>query len=450
MCVAGDSDDALSLKGKDSMAEIKPFRGFRYRLSQAEELAGLVAPPYDMLDGAMVDGLYARNKHNVVRLTQNKPESQDRENSERHLRAAGIFKTWVDEKVVVQDNEPSVYIYEQRFMFELGAVKKEVVRTGVVVLVKAVAFEERVVLPHEATLSGPKKDRYELLDAIRANTGQIFGLIADEGDIYKHLRSLRSGDPVGVFTDDNNVEHALFRCSDQVAIQKLVEQARNRTILIADGHHRYETALNFYRDHPQAKYAYTMMTLVSMADPGLVIRPFHRLVRKAGSAVVMRRELEKYFTLTDCGAVGVSTVNTFLVEDDSVSLLFLDAADQKLYRCSLSSAGEQYLAAIMPGQSMHWKQLPVSMINVLVINTILQLPLDGHVLHDVVEYVQEPQTGIARCSDSANYYGGFFIRPTSIKTVDQIVAAGERMPQKSTNFFPKLFAGLVINNLDHA
>lgn len=427
------------------MADIAPFSGYRFSLESPDMLGARIAPPYDMLDKAMIDALYEKDPHNIVRITQNRPEGTDKANKDRHVRAAAVLSQWMAEGVMAQDAEPSVYVYEQKFTLKAGTAVTDYVRTGVVVRVKLVDFEEKVVLPHEATLSGPKIDRYELLEATTTHTEQIFGLLADEGAFYATLRSMVRDTPDGVFTDVNGVVHSLFRCTDAALIEKLVAMAKGKTILIADGHHRYETGLNYHKETNLPGSEYTMMTLVSTADPGLVIRPFHRLVKKAGNAVAMKSALATYFDMKPCGKAAVDQVYDYVNgSSGNAALLYVDSSDGQLYECALSTQGEKFLASVMPEHSMLWKKLPVSMINVIVINTILGLPLDGHVLHDVIDYVNDAATGLGQCAESTVYHGGFFIRPSTIATVGDIVAAGERMPQKSTNFFPKIYSGLVL------
>ena len=430
------------------MAVIKPFKGYRYTLASPEDLGRFVAPPYDMLDSTMVNNLYEKDPCNTVRITQNRPEETDVSNKDRHIRAAKFFDEWIHNGVLSRDTEPSVYIYEQKFETVVGKEKRMVSRTGVVVLVKLVPFEDGVVLPHEYTLSGPKLDRYELLDATRVNTGQIFGLLQDEGDLYSILQSMKQGAPVGVTTDENGVHHTLYTCSDTALIATLVAAAGDRSILIADGHHRYETALNFYRDTGSEEYAYTMMTLVSMADPGLVIKPFHRLIRRIGSVDNLNEELSRYFTIQEIGPADSNTIYSFLGGELDAEMVYVDSAKQRAYKLSLSKDGEQYLNSAPSDHTSEWKHLDVSKINLITVRGIFNLPLDGKVLHDVIEYVNDPIGALQRLTDTDVFHGGFFIKPVQISTIRDIVAGGERMPQKSTNFFPKLYSGLVFNKLD--
>ncbi len=432
------------------MAEIMPFRGYRFNLKNPRDLGLHTAPPYDMLTPGMIDDLYGRGESNIVRVIQNRPEEGDTSNRDRHRRASRVLDGWIAEGVMALDDSPSVYLYEQIFTDNTSGVEREAVRTGVVVLVKLVDFRERIVLPHEATLSGPKKDRYELLEESRTHTEQIFGLLDDNGEFHRLLRGLCSGNPDGEYSDSTGVTHRLYRCVDNDAIERMMRLARPRTILIADGHHRYETALNFYNDHPLPENAFTMMTLVSTADPGLLIRPFHRLIRRTENQVAMRKALERWFSLEDYGKANAAEIYRFIGSIDPRSFLFLDCADGKLYGCALRDEGRRFLETALPEKSMLWKLLPVSMVNVMSINSILGLPLDGHVLHDMVEYVNDAALGIETCLERDGFLCGFFIRPTSIATVGEIVAAGERMPQKSTNFFPKIHSGIVLYRPDRA
>jgi uncharacterized protein (DUF1015 family) len=408
-----------------------------------------------MLDDAMVDALYGKHQNNVVRITQNRREAADGANKDRHVRAAEFLEEWVGSSVMVRDDADSVYIYRQRFSAP-GEDGKPAPREriGVCALVKLADFDEGIVLPHEYTLSGPKQDRYELMETTLANTGQVFGLAADDdGKLCAWIRSAMASSPLaGSFTDGDGVEHSLYRCSDGALINEAAGLMRTRGILIADGHHRYETALRFYRDRGDEAYSHIMMTLVSMADPGLIIRPFHRLVRRSeqGRSVAdMLGELSGYFDVEGLGKASADGVYKALSAGGKAEMVYWDGANGEIYGLRLNAGGEAFLAGAMPGQSDAWKHLDVSKINCVIINGILGLPLDGHVLHDIVHYVNDAADGAKKLTEAADgyYYGGFFIRPVSIGTVSGTVKGGERMPQKSTNFYPKLYSGLVINRM---
>jgi uncharacterized protein (DUF1015 family) len=434
------------------MADIQPFRGFRYALRKPDELSTLIAPPYDMLDDGKVEALYNKSPLNAVRIDQNRAVPSDKANRDRHVRASKLFADWVSQGLVGADERPSLYVYEQQFTVERAGTVKQFKRTGVVSLVKLVDFSENIVLPHEYTLSGPKVDRYEHLDATRLNVGQIFGLLSDStGGIFELIKRMKKGPALGSAVDNDAVRHTLYACNDADLIQQFTAAAKSETILIADGHHRYETALNFYREHGNdPAFDRTMMTLVSMADPGLVIRSFHRLIRKQKQALDMLKELGKSFSVTDLGPASLDIVNGFLGGTVDSAMLFVDSTSSRVFGLKLNDSGEAFLESTVPEHSPRWKHLDMSVINMIAVNRILGLPLDGHILHDVIGYMNDVTAAFTASLNPQEYYGGFFIRPVDIAAIHAIVQGGERMPQKSTNFYPKLYSGLVFNRLGNS
>jgi len=436
------------------MAELWPFKGYRYSIENPDDLGSLISPPYDMLDKPAIDLLYRKSDLNAVRIDQNRTESTDTANIDRHTRAAALFADWTAKGFVRRETTPSLYVYKQQFEAEQAGVWKRIERTGIISLVKLVDFGvgRGAVLPHEYTLSGPKVDRYEHLSATRLNAGQIFGLLDDEtGDIFRLIRSIKNNAPLGTGTDTDGVRHTLYICSDPTIISRFQAAARDCTILIADGHHRYETALKFYRDQNcDPACGGVMMTLVSTADPGLVIRSFHRLIRKniIDRTIDFKRELSRYFTLTDLGAANRSLIDSFLQGAPSATMLFVDSGSKTGFACSLNAYGETFLQASIQDRSADWRHLDTSIINAVAIGGILGLPLDGNVLHDTVEYMNDTGAALGLSLDDSAFHGGFFIKPVTFTTIHRIVAGGERMPQKSTNFFPKLYSGLVYNRLE--
>jgi uncharacterized protein (DUF1015 family) len=435
-----------------TMADIRPFKGYRYVLDKPEDLGRFVAPPYDMIDTAMISRLYDKDPSNVVRVIQNRKEPSDTENRDRHHRAARFLNTWIASGVLAKDPEPSLYVYRHEFSLKQGSRNVPYRRTSVVALVKLVDYEKGLILPHEYTLSGPKIDRYELLSATRTHSELIFGIVPDDGPLYKVISSCAEGPCVGAFESEGGVRHTLFRTADSGAIKKVTDALSGKKVLIADGHHRYETALTFFHDTGNPEHAYVVMALVSMADPGLVIRPFHRLIRSSPGAlgVPLSQALAQFFDIADLGPASFSGVQKFLEGGKGAEILLLDSADKKLYGLTLSSAGDAYLTKNPHGMSKLWNRLDVSKINSIVVNKLLSLPLDGTVLHDLIDYVNDPEAAFNEAmAPGGSYRGVFFIRPLDIAAVNAIVSGGERMPQKSTNFFPKFFSGLVFNRLEN-
>ena len=434
------------------MARIKPFRGYRYRLQSSDELGRYAAPPYDMIGSRRRDELYEQSPYNVVRIIQNRPEPGDRANRDRHVRARELLSQWLSAGRLVQDTQPSLYVYRQIFTPPGDASSKPLVRTGLIAGVQLTDFSEGTVIPHENTLSAPKEDRYELLETLRCHTGQIFGIVPDEGDLVEVINACSEGPPAGSFTDEWGVRHELRLTSDKALVDRAAEGMAEKRVLIADGHHRYETALGYARRSGDPASAYVMMTLVSMADPGLRIRPFHRLVRvrkEVASADALRR-LQEFFECRDAGEAAYDVVREFMARPEEAGMLYLDRAGGRLYRLVPNETGERFLADEYPEHSAAWRHLNVSRINAIFVGGILGLPLDGTTLHDVMEYENDAFEAWNRVRGSEEFYGAFFIHPLAVRTVEEIVAGGERMPQKSTNFFPKCYSGLVLCPMENA
>jgi uncharacterized protein (DUF1015 family) len=435
------------------VAELRPFEGYRYVLKAPGDLGRLVSPPYDMIDKAMVDRLYDTDAHNIVRIIQNRKEATDGSNRDRHLRAAALLDQWIKAGVIARDQAPSLYVYQQEFSIPQGAQTVSYRRTAVISLVSLVDYAEGVVFPHENTLSGPKADRYELLQAVRTHAELIFGIVPDDGGLFSTICSCAAGagTPVGVFDTDEGVHHTLYRTDNTAAIQSLLSSVKKSTILIADGHHRYETALKFFRDTKNPQFGYAVMALVSSADPGLVIRPFHRVIRSSPGtvSVPLHEALAEYFDKKDLGPAELSQVSAFLDGRTDHEMLFVDSTTRHLYGLRLSKGGDRFISDNLSGMSRAWNRLDVSKINSIVVKKILGLPLDGTVLHDLIDYVNNAGAAFDAAM-AGGVRGAFFIKPIDMATVNSIVSTGERMPQKSTNFFPKFYSGLVFYRPENA
>ena len=230
------------------MAEIRPFRGIRYNNDQAGDAGSVVSPPYDVIDEKFQQELYDRNENNVVRIILGKDEEGDGPSSNRYTRERDAFQGWLDAGVLVKDEEEGIYLYAQDFEANTsgGPVRKS--RLGIVTLVRADALGEGSILPHEFTMPGPKADRLELMRHTCAAFGQIFSLYSDpEGNIQSLLAQSLSGDPLFTFVDREGVTHKFWRVTDREVIDGVAAVLSDKPFFIADGHHRYETAV-VYRD----------------------------------------------------------------------------------------------------------------------------------------------------------------------------------------------------------
>ncbi|MBD3422298.1 MAG: DUF1015 family protein [Chitinivibrionales bacterium] len=439
---------ATSQQRRSLVIEIKPFRGYRYKLTDADELEHSVAPPYDMINSETARELSAANPHNAVHIIQNPQQPSDAANRDRHRRATKLLNSWIEQDILTRDPAPCIYVYEQTFRMQ----NAQQTRTGVIVRVRLTDFSEGSVQPHERTLSAPKTDRYELLEESRFNTGQIFSVVSDTGGVFDAIKACREGAPVGRFTDADGVLHRLYKTCDEMKIADLAQNVHDQSLLIADGHHRYETALQFAQTTGNPAHAGVMMTLVSMADPGLVIRPFHRMAKRTEKSAPDNPlgALQAYFSCKRLGEPADRCIEEFLSMRDNRDMLFYDTKQSSLYALSLNDQGRRLLDTVDNGMSPEWNYLNVSLINTIYVGKILGLPLDGTTLHDVMEYENDYRRALKVAADPSVFTGVFFIRPLNIEAIRSIVAKGERMPQKSTNFFPKCYSGLVFNSLENS
>ena len=275
-----------------NMPQIQAFRGLRYNLAQVGSLSECIAPPYDVVDRKLQNHLYNLSPFNFLRLELNRAEEDDADDNAIYQRAARIYRNWKSDGILQSEPDPAIYVYHQEF--EVGGEKK--IRRGFMARVRLVRFGEGDIYPHEQTHSKAKDDRLKLTRATQANLSQIFGLYPDEdNEIQEHLESCIAGTQGLVATDHLNVVHRMWPITDVNVISQVSTLISGRSMFVADGHHRYETACN-YRDELEAKGEltpdhpanYVLTMLVSMTDPGMVVLPTHRLFQDAPELTTAR------------------------------------------------------------------------------------------------------------------------------------------------------------------
>jgi len=431
------------------LAQIDPFRGWRYVPAQVGDLSDVTCPPYDVIDAGLQTALYERHPCNVVRLELNRQEPLDPDAEEKYRRAAEFLARWQKQGVLAQDDDEALYVCHQ--VFTWGG--QTLTRRGFVGRIRLEPFGAGQVYPHEQTLSGPKADRLKLLAACQMNISPIFGLYPDdENQIQASLERAVHGQTAHEARDHLGVIHRLWPMTNRLVIDQARQAMATRPVFIADGHHRYETALN-YRDGlaaqgalagPNAPANYVMMTFVGMSDPGLVILPTHRLVSGIDGAApdVLARLLAPCFQVERVGAGRDAAAETWsLIEaDGGQGVLGLGTADGHwLLARVVDSSPMGRLAA---GQSDDWRGLAVSILHKLVIEHLLQ-PVHAaegpsfRYVHQVEEVLQALEQGAATL--------GCLVPPARIEHVRRIAERLEKMPPKSTYFYPKLQTGLVMN-----
>ncbi len=440
------------------MAQIAPFRAFRYDQSRAQ-LDQVVTQPYDKITPAMRDAYYAASPYNLVRIILGKPEPGDGAASNPYTRAATFFTDWRREGILAQDAEPSLYVYSQRFT--VPGTRTEAERRGFIALGKLHDYSDQVVFRHEQTLSKPKADRLDLLRATRAHFGQIFMLYSDPArEVDSALTQTAAPDMQT--TDEYGVSHQVWKVSDSKLIRAVQARMADKKLIIADGHHRYETALN-YRNQRRAEatasgaqpadapYEFAMMTFVNM-DTDLVILPTHRVVHglHSFSGGDLRDGARKYFNvrevnpgfdaagaavlLRDAGKTGTAllavTVNRAFILDQP-----------KLDQPDTSDDG------VFAGLSSRQRSLDVVQLHRCLLEGVLGLSEESIRNQQNLSYLRDAGEALAMVH-RGNANVAFLMNPARMDQVRDIAFSGEVLPQKSTDFYPKLLSGLAIYALE--
>jgi uncharacterized protein (DUF1015 family) len=420
--------------------DIQPFRGWRYDLGRVGALSDVVAPPYDVIDPAQQDSLYAKHSFNVIRIDLNKPEPGDNDQHNRYTRAARVLRDWQHEGVLREEGEPAIYVCHQTFTVE----GQQYTRRGVLARVRLERYGEGRIFPHEETMPGPKADRLALMNATGMNTSPILGLYPDQTkEIQNRLtEAVRRTLPLEA-TDHLGTVSRLWPITDERLIRDTQSLLFPRPAFIADGHHRYETALKF-RDQATHFGAaspadFTLMMLVGMSDPGLLILPTHRLISGVGDVTADRllELLGKHFDVEVTGRGPKAAQQSWEQINGSggqESLAFGTVADDTWLTARLRTP--EAMERLAANHSWAWRGLAVSILHVLAVPLV-----SAAANFQYVHLLEEVTAAVAahRCQIAA------LVPAATIKDVEEIAGELEQMPPKSTYFYPKLLTGLVFN-----
>lgn len=415
------------------MAEIKAIRPLRYTKA-AGVLADNVCPPYDIISDSERKALIDGSEFNLVRLE--KPEGDDRYNE-----AAKLLDKWLEDGILKRDEEEGIFVYSEEF----SAYGQNYVFSGIICLCKLYPFSDKVVLPHEETLSKAKADRFELMKTTFCNFSSIYSLYLDEeGTVPSIIAKVEEGKPEQEFTDGEGVTHKLWKISDKTTVDTIINALAPKQFFIADGHHRYETGLNFRNYLAEngllegTNGDYIMMTLVDMDNEGLVIFPTHRLIRDM--------EIDKKALLAKCAADFEITEMDDVKEVEKVLDRYKDRHAYGLY-----TGGEGFTLLVKKEEMPDIGDGGLSALDVSVLhNEILekQLGIDKVNMANQVnltytrvidEAIESVKSGVASAA--------FILNPTKVSEIKNVSLAGGKMPQKSTYFYPKLKTGLLINTI---
>jgi uncharacterized protein (DUF1015 family) len=441
------------------MASIYPFRAWRYNPS-AVHLEDVVTQPYDKISPAMQEGYYQRSPYNLVRIILGLPELFDAEGAENvYTRAARDFKAWREQGVLVREKNPCIFAYSQRFRVPGSEETKE--RRGFIALGRVQDYADQVVFRHEQTLSKPKSDRLNLLKATRAHFGQIFMLYSDPAATVEKLLYDGAGPADAQVTDEYGVLHRVWRVTDPAVIRMLTSTMADKKLIIADGHHRYETALSYSKEHapgstgrtehsasdlPQPPYpeAAVMMTFVNMDSDGLVILPTHRVVHGLSTfdPAGFSKAAEQFFTAASLPETPAASYLDTLRNQEGTAFIAVTRTGALLLR-SKPDAVAQPLSVLPENQ----RQLDLSHLHTIILDELLGLDAEKvreqtniRYLRDAGEAVDQVKRGEADVT--------FLTNPVTMEQLREVAFAGSVMPQKSTDFYPKLLSGLTIYALE--
>jgi len=437
------------------MPEIQAFRGLRYNLAQVGSLSNCIAPPYDVVDLQLQDYLYALSPYNFLRLELNRAEPADDDSNNGYTRAARIFRTWKNEEVLQCEPDPAIYVYHQEFDYQ----GRTLVRKGFMARVRLKRFGEGNIYPHEQTHAKAKDDRLKLTRATQANLSQIFGLYPDPNN---HIQAVLESKISGVHgleaTDHLGVVHKLWPITDIHTIAEVSGMISAKDMFVADGHHRYETACN-YRDELAAKGElppdhpanFVLTMLVGMNDPGLIVLPTHRLLN--GIPAISTSELhERLSPFFDCDIVakGPESAGAVWAEldrlDEQQILALYSRASGEWTRLTCKPEAMERMEEIAASHSDDWRGLGVAILHTLIFDDLLGLK--GHPKPTYVHLVQEVIDGLnGKLEGNLEYQLAALVMPASIDDIQTVSLHQERMPAKSTYFFPKLVSGLVVHPL---
>ena len=411
------------------MADVQPFRALHYDLDRVGGLQAVVAPPYDVIDAEQRAALIARSPHNVVEIDL--PQGD-----EPYAHAAEVFERWQQDGILVRDDEDALWVLEQEYVGPDGQIRT---RRGFLARVGIEEYGPGRIRPHERTHPGPKEDRLKLTRATEANLSPIFSLYDDpDGAAYAALDAAK-GEPWDEVTDEDGTVHRLWRIADPEAARTVSEALRDKELLIADGHHRYETA----RVHQEEGGAgHVLMCLVALQDPGLTVFPTHRLLTQLDDdrREALRDAVRRDFELTQVAADELEPTG-----NGDVRIGYLDAHHRRPLMLTLRDA--EIARRALPDKPEPYRALDTAVLEALILKQALGMSEDDISHLHGLDYARDTAQARRRV-EAGEAEAAFFMGATPVARVRDVAATGESMPPKSTYFFPKVLTGMVFNLLD--
>jgi uncharacterized protein (DUF1015 family) len=417
------------------MAEIEPLRALRYDPGKTGGLQDVVAPPYDVIDTKLRANLQARSRYNIVRVDL--PGGGE----DRYEQAAGIWGQWLDEGIIVRDDAPALWTLAQDYT---GPDGQRRTRRGFFARVRVEEYGAGRIRPHERTHPGPREDRLRLTRATKVNLSPIFSLYSDPSEAaWRALEAASDAMDWSQTTDEDGTVNRLGRVADPAAIETVTAGLRNTELLIADGHHRYETARVYAEEvGGDGAHRYVLMCLVALQDPGLTVFPTHRLVRglRPDQHETLANGLRRDFDITELSSLGELAPSP----GDQVRIGYIDAHFRRPFMLTLKN--QAIADAAMPGRAEPYRRLDTAVLEALILKGTLGMSDEAIDHLDGLGYARDFDQAL-ELVDSGGYDAAFFMAPTPVERVQEVAAAGESMPPKSTYFFPKVPTGLLFNSV---
>lgn len=422
------------------MAEVRPFKAMMYDEKCAGEFAKLCCPPYDIIPPAEQARLYEEEPHNAIRL-----ELAPGEGAARYANAAATLKQWLSDGTLTIRDHDAFYVYEEEFT--VGG--RTLSLRGLIARVVLEAFSKGVVLPHEETLSKAKQDRFDLMVATGCNFSQVYSMYIDDAHtITPQIDAIAARRPDIAFTYADGVTHRLWIESDESKCAALAGAFADKQLFIADGHHRYETALN-YRNHLRETRGdagnadCVMMMLVDIDHPGLVVLPTHRILFGLPdfSAECTLAALSGMFAVRN---IAKEQIDNALAESEGTAFVFY--ADGKARLLTLTDS--RAMAAAVPDRSDAYRALDVAVLHSLILEPCFGIDRENMARGENLRYTRDASEAVAEV-DAGAAQAAFVINPTRVRQIKDVALAGDKMPQKSTYFYPKIITGLLFNNFQY-
>lgn len=434
------------------MAEIRPFRALRYNPSHISDMLDVVTPPYDVIDEDLQDALYKKHPKNFVRLDLTRVE-EGADPQSKYAKANETLNAWRDEGVMVRDAEPALYVYHQTFQNE----GQSVLRKGFITTVRVHDYADKVVLPHERTLRGPKIDRLDLMKATNTQMSQIFLLYNDPNlSVDNALDAQCKGTPDVDVTTEDGIHHQLWKVTDAQTLAFVQKAVADDQLLIADGHHRYETAVAFRdldgeSDEPRPR-DYAMAYLANGADPGLLVWPTHRALHSVEgfNLTGWLSKLESYFDVTPLEDTSTEAALELLEKnaDKNAYVALSNVPDKGIVGHLLTLRTEDAQAELDKLDVVDAaRNLDVTVLHDFVLAQLTGVSLEAQAKKSNLHYPRFPEEVDAELQDDTTNVV-FLMNATPIQDIREVCTTGGFMPQKSTYFYPKVLSGLVVNDLD--